>query len=52
MFTRMVSSLRVAREQDLLDIDRAFEQARSAGIAESALEPLREMQARIRASLE
>jgi nitrogen fixation/metabolism regulation signal transduction histidine kinase len=52
MFQRMVSSLRVAREQDLLDIERAMEQARSAGMSESVLAPLREMQARIRASLE
>jgi hypothetical protein len=52
MFQRMVSSLRVAREQDLLDIERVYEQARSAGMSESSLEPLREMQARIRASLE
>lgn len=52
MFQRMVGSLRTAREQDLADIERAFEHARAAGVPETSLEPLRAMQERIRASLQ
>jgi len=52
MFQRMTGSLRSAREQDLADIARTFELARAAGMSESVLEPLREIEARIRKTLE
>ena len=52
MFQRMMGSLRSAREQDLADIDLACERARAAGTPDSALEPLRAMQERIRKTFE
>jgi hypothetical protein len=52
MFQRMTGSLRSAREQDLADIERAFELARAAGTSDSVLAPLREIEARIRKTLE
>jgi hypothetical protein len=48
----MTGSLRSAREQDLADIERTFELARAAGMSESVLAPLREIEARIRKTLE
>jgi hypothetical protein len=52
MFQRMTGSLRSAREQDLADIARACERVRAAGAPESALEPLRAIEERIRKTLE
>ncbi|MFI5308569.1 MAG: hypothetical protein ACHQ53_14515 [Polyangiales bacterium] len=51
-FQTMVTNLRVSREQDIEAVERALEAATKAGAPETALESLRALRDRLRASLD
>jgi nitrogen fixation/metabolism regulation signal transduction histidine kinase len=51
-FQHMVESLRATREQDIEDLDRALDKARSAGASDEALALVRAVRERMQASLD